>query len=102
MNRWNIPKELEEKIEKRDRSCVYCNVGFNTNSNTDKATWEHIANDAQNISESNIARCCFSCNASKGRKGIYDWLESDYCKKKGIDRRNVANVVKEYLDSHTK
>ncbi len=35
-----------------------------------------------------------SCNASKGAKLIEDWLESDYCKRKGITVDSVDLVVK--------
>jgi len=63
-------------------------------------TWEHIVNDARIINRKNIARCCFSCNASKGTKKLSDWLKSDYCKKRGITRDTVAEVVKKALASH--
>ncbi len=35
-----------------------------------------------------------SCNASKGAKDLRVWLESNYCKSKGIDRNTVADIVK--------
>lgn len=62
------------------------------------ATWEHIINDARIISRENIARCCVSCNSSKGTKKLSDWLESDYCKKRGINGETVAEVVKQALE----
>ena len=61
------------------------------------ATWEHIVNDARIINRGNITRCCFSCNSSKGTKKLSDWLESDYCKKRGITTDTVAEVVKRAL-----
>jgi hypothetical protein len=61
------------------------------------ATWEHIVNDARIITRQNIALCCFSCNSSKGTKKLALWLDSDYCKKRGINRDTVADVVKEAL-----
>lgn len=82
-NKWRIPKELEEKIRGRDNNCFYCHKDFKNNSK-DKSTWEHIDNDETNISESNIALCCASCNASKGTKKLSDWLKSDYYKRNGI------------------
>jgi len=45
----------------------------------------------------NISRCCVSCNASKGQKNLDDWLESPYCKKKGITSETVADIVKQAL-----
>ncbi len=95
-NRWNIQDLLEKKIRDRDKSCVYCKVKFKENF-TDKATFEHIDNDEKNISEDNIALCCASCNASKGSKNLFDWLESTYCKKKNITKNTVANIVQVYI-----
>jgi hypothetical protein len=61
------------------------------------ATWEHIVNDARMISRENIARCCVACNSSKGTKRLSDWLESEYCRKRGITRDSVAEVVQRAL-----
>ena len=58
------------------------------------ARWEHIINDASIVTRENIARCYVSCNASKGTKRLSDWLQSSYCKKRGINRETVAEVVK--------
>ena len=83
VNRWNIPDWLEREVTERDRRCVYCGVEFvsgNDARNT-KASWEHIVNDARIVNRENIAKCCVSCNASKGAKDLAIWLESNYCKK---------------------
>jgi hypothetical protein len=61
------------------------------------ATWEHVVNDARIVNRENIARCCASCNASKGTKTLADWLESAYCKRRGISKDTVADVVKRAL-----
>jgi hypothetical protein len=61
------------------------------------ASWEHIINDASIVTRENIALCCVSCNASKGTKKLYDWLQSSYCKKRGITKDTVAEVVKKAL-----
>jgi len=97
LNKWGIPYSIEEKVKKRDKFCVYCHIKLKEYSRTkgtpgDKATWEHIKNDGPN-SESNVVRCCCSCNASKGTKKLSDWLESSYCKKKNISKKTIANVV---------
>jgi hypothetical protein len=60
-------------------------------------SWEHIINDDGIITLENIARCCRSCNSSKGVKPLSIWLDSPYCKKRGINRDTVAAVVKTYL-----
>lgn len=72
MNKWNIPDWLEREVKDRDGNCVYCHVEFDGSNVTRKsiATWEHIVNDARIINRENIARCCFSCNSSKGTKNL--------------------------------
>jgi hypothetical protein len=64
------------------------------------ATWEHIINDESIISRENIARCCTACNASKGTKKLSDWIQSSYCKKHGINRDSVAEVVRKALQAN--
>ena len=66
------------------------------------ATWEHIINDASIISRENIARCCAACNSSKGSRKLSDWIQSSYCKKRGINKDTVAKVVREALLSEAK
>lgn len=99
MNRWNIPDWLEEAVKDRDTHCVYCRIEFGTSENGRRsvATWEHIVNDARIVTTENIARCCAACNSSKGTKRLSDWLESDYCRQRGITRDTVAEVVKRAL-----
>ena len=102
MNRWNIPEWLEKEVKARDTFCVYCGVEIvdkmpSGGSRKSVATWEHIINDASIITRENIAKCCISCNSSKGTKNLSDWLESSYCKKKGINSNTVAPVVKNVL-----
>ena len=49
------------------------------------------------ITIDNIARCCSPCNSSKGKKLLADWLQSNYCKKKNINKDTVAPVIKKAL-----
>ena len=93
---------METAIRRRDTTCVYCGVQLEDTvpsscSQKSVGTWEHIINDASIISMENIARCCNSCNASKGSKELKTWLGSDYCKRKGITRASVAEVVRRNL-----
>ena len=104
MNRWGIPEWLEKEVRERDKVCVYCGIKMIEKvppggSHKAAATWEHIINDATIITRQNIARCCASCNASKGTKELLEWLQSDYCKKHGINKETVAAVVKKALSS---
>jgi 5-methylcytosine-specific restriction endonuclease McrA len=102
MNRWGIPKSLEQEIKERDKVCVYCGVQLLDTVPIDgcrkaAATWEHIINDARIVTRENIARCCASCNSSKGTKDLADWIQSNYCKNKGINEHTVALVVRQAL-----
>ena len=102
MNRWGIPERLEHEVRERDRKCVYCRmpmleVPASDGSRRSVATWEHIINDASIVTRENIARCCASCNSSKGTKKLSVWIESSYCKRRGIGRDTVADVVKQAL-----
>jgi 5-methylcytosine-specific restriction endonuclease McrA len=102
MNRWNIPDWLEREIIQRDRCCVYCGVDFTAQSakRRDQPSWEHIINDADIITRENIARCCVGCNASKGTKTLVGWLDSRYCRIRGITAESVASVVRSALGSN--
>ena len=102
MNRWGIPAWLEEEVKARDKVCVYCGVQMIERMPQDKsrrtvATWEHIINDASIVTPENIARCCSACNSSKGTKDLADWIKSNYCKKRGINKDTVAEIVKQAL-----
>ena len=99
MNRWHIPDWLEREVRDRDRRCVYCGIAFGSlePSKKSRATWEHIVNDAQMINRENIARCCVACNSSKGTKRLSDWLESEYCRRRGVTRDSVAQIVQRAL-----
>jgi len=96
VNRWNIPDALEREIIDRDRCCVYCGLDFTASSPSQsvRPSWEHIINDARIVTRENIARCCIACNASKGTKSLDDWLNSRYCRTRGITRESVAAVVR--------
>jgi hypothetical protein len=83
MNRWGIPAWLEEEVKNRDKACIYCGI--------------QIINDATIVTRENIARCCSACNSSKGTKKLSNWMKSNYCKKRGINKDTVAEIVKQAL-----
>ena len=95
-NNWKIPKVLEDRIRRRDTRCVYCGKNFGS-SVKDRATWEHIDNDASHVTEDNICLCCGSCNASKGVKMLEEWMNSDYCARKKMKPSTVSGVIRKAL-----
>ena len=104
MNLWGIPTWLEQEVRERDTKCVYCGVqmtesGMPGGSRRTVATWEHIINDARIVTRENIARCCVSCNSSKGAKILEAWLQSAYCKRNRITVHSVAPVVRLALEA---
>lgn len=66
-------------------------------SKKSRPSWEHIVNDIRINGIENISLCCVSCNSSKGAKLMEYWLQSNYCKRKGITVDTVAQVVKDAL-----
>jgi hypothetical protein len=102
-NRWGIPKDVEKFVRQRDSSCVYCGISFVNEVQTHKTRpmWEHIINDIKINDSDNIALCFGSCNASKGKKLIFDWLNSKYCATNNITKDKVADVVKHYFKKNT-
>src|SRR5215470_6320979 len=105
MNRWGIPRWLEEAVKKRDKVCVFCGIAMKEHTRArgvarNKATWEHLDNDVRHRTETNIVRCCGACNSSKGAKKLVKWFESDYCKEKNISERTVSPIVRLWLRSH--
>jgi 5-methylcytosine-specific restriction endonuclease McrA len=105
MNQWRIPDWLETEVKERDKTCVYCGIRMieqmpPRGPRNATATWEHIINDARIVTRENIARCCVPCNSSKGTKKLSDWIQSNYCKKRGINKDTVAAVVKAALRVH--
>ena len=102
MNRWSIPDWLEKEVKARDKYCVYCGIEMiepmpPRGPRKAAATWEHIINDASIITRGNIARCCLACNSSKSTKKLSYWMQSSYCRKRGMNEDTVAEIVKKAL-----
>lgn len=102
MNRWGIPKQIEDAVLQRDIVCVYCGIEMvesvpRGQSRARLGTWEHIVNDASIVTMENIARCCCGCNASKGAKDLSQWLKGKYCRRKGITIESMATVLGVHL-----
>jgi 5-methylcytosine-specific restriction endonuclease McrA len=98
-NSWKIPAWLEAEVRAIDTSCVYCRTPFTSSQVSKKsaASWEHIINDKKIITPENIALCCCGCNSSKGQKRLSKWLQSKYCKERGITENSVALIIKQAI-----
>ena len=107
-NKYGIPEEDEKEIRARDKTCVYCHKKMQKPqkgvSRCDWATIEHLNFDGpfyrkDGLQKKDLAICCFSCNASRGKKKLEDWFKAPYClgKDKKIDETTVTKPVKEYF-----
>src|SRR5271157_2011837 len=98
--KYDIPDLVVSQEARRDKSCVYCKLKFRTGVRSRKnlASWEHMDdNSLRHPRVWNIALCCGSCNTSRGPKGLTEWFDSAYCRKKNISRQTVAPVIRRYL-----
>jgi hypothetical protein len=100
VNRWKIPRWLEEEVRSRDDRCVYCGVTFGTpfTRRREMPSWEHIVNNLTIVTRENIALCCIGCNASKGARPLLAWLQTKYCVARGITMTSIAPVARAALD----
>ena len=98
--KYDFPESVVKHVARRDRYCVYCKLRFRlgTRSRNNLATWEHMDGDSVKHPRAwNIALCCGRCNNSRGPKGLAEWFDSAYCRKKNISRQTVAPVIRRYL-----
>ena len=103
-NKWNIPDWLDEEVKRRDKRCVYCDVEFTPASLSKKtsASWDTSSMTAARPAEK-ISHCAvLDVIEAKGRKKLSDWLESNYCKRKGIAAGSVASIIKRALAASTR
>jgi len=99
--RYDIPDQVVRHVTRRDKFCVYCKLRFRigARSRNNLASWEHM--DGYSVKHPkvwNIALCCGRCNNSRGPKGLAEWFDSEYCRKKNISRQTVAPVIRRYLE----
>ncbi len=109
--RCDIPKEVEIRIRKRDKLCVYCHRAMKLHPHTrgmptDKATMEHFDEDGgvywgeKGLNESGLGICCGSCNASRGAKSLGVWFKGEYCIQQKINKKTVLGPVKKFIRTH--
>jgi hypothetical protein len=90
-------------VRERDTACIYCRALMVSAVEAGAprravATWEHIVNDERIVTRENIALCCAGCNASKGAKPLAVWLQSSYCRERGITADTVAAIARVALN----
>ena len=104
MNNWNIPAAVETEVIRRDKECVYCNEPFSPKGGVHRSrpSWEHIINDLSLVTTKNIVLCCVGCNASKGKKTIVTWLNSNYCLQRAITTGTVSPIVQSAIEVEKK
>ncbi len=115
-NKFRIPEDVEAEIRNRDTKCVYCNnpmiYPWQSSNRKHSATIEHLREVKPfywtekglrtGLEKEDLAICCGSCNSSRGKKKLWDWLQkSSYCKENGINENTVADPVKEYLKKNS-
>jgi hypothetical protein len=105
-NKFKIPEEELEKIRKRDKRCVYCHkqmiFPYNVKNHKDSVTIEHLNSEgpfywSKGLKRIDIVLCCGSCNSSRGIKKLKDWFKTEYCIKRNINEKTIAQPVKDYL-----
>ena len=85
-NNYGLPEGELKNIRARDLKCVYCHKDMKKPNPSirrqDWATIEHMNYLPPWNNPKTVAICCFSCNASRGKKKLEDWFKSKYCLKK--------------------
>lgn len=96
--RWSISRDVAIEVLARDLRCIYCRRDFDlAGPRAGAPSWEHIVNDLSAVNATNIALCCISCNASKGRKDLGTWLKSNYCIDREISSISIAPIAAQTL-----
>lgn len=98
-NSYGLPEKDLDLIRNRDKFCVYCHKLMvepkKDNPRCDWATIEHYLPPWSD--PLTVTICCFSCNASRGQKTLFEWFKTSYCFEKNINEKTVAEPVRWYL-----
>ena len=110
-NKFGIPEEELQKVQKRDQNCVYCHkkmiYPYSSKNMRDSATIEHLNFNGpfywkEGLEMQDIVMCCGSCNASRGKKDLLTWFKSKHCIIKNINETTVSKVIQDYLKRKSK
>jgi 5-methylcytosine-specific restriction endonuclease McrA len=93
--RWNRARDAFLKQEIRTKGCLICsycgkaNLKLKTNKRGEQATVDHYipkSGGGDPFSSSNFVVCCHSCNQKKASMTPEKFINSDYIKKKRLDK----------------
>lgn len=110
-NKFEISEEVEARLRRRDKKCVYCRKAmiypYDGDKRRDSATIEHLNENppfywSDGLKEEGLAICCGGCNSSRGKKTLEYWFKSSYCVERNINGETVAKPVQEYIKNHGK
>lgn len=100
-NKYGLPEKELKHIKERDKTCVYCHKKFVPRNFSSKrgdwATIEHLNHLPPWNKPNTVAICCWSCNASRGKKRIRAWFKTKYCIDRNINKNTVAKPVRKYI-----
>ena len=100
-NIYGISEDRLMQIRKRDKTCVYCYKKMTEHTarvfRGDWWTIEHLNHFPPWDNPNEIAICCWSCNASRGRLTLAKWFRSSYCIEKRIKFDTVAKPIRDHI-----
>ncbi len=84
-----------EREQELPRACVYC-------ASIENLTTDHLIprNRGGDNSADNVVLACKACNASRGDKGIFEWIELK--EKDNLHRLVAGKYLKQLLRAHEK
>ena len=101
MSQWRIPRDVETRLRRKFKRCVYCRRRFKRGVYNDSATIEHLNRRGPfywpRLQEKHVVIACGLCNSSRGDKRLVDWFKTAKCVSRSINANTVANCVKQYL-----
>ena len=98
MNQWRIPRDVETRLRRKFKRCVYCRRRFKRGVYNDRATIEHLNRRGPfywpRLQERHVVIACGLCNSSRSDKRLVDWFKTAKCVSRSINANTVANCVK--------
>jgi len=84
----DVTIDLITTVNKRDKNCVYCGIKLPEKpTNRNDVHYDHI-NPFKPFSETNMVRCCGSCNHQKSNADVLQW-----CQFKGYKPAKIVYIL---------